>query len=560
MLIRVTDPFWEREKIPPDALVTSRLGDVVACWGNLDTLFALEGDPSVIAIEAGRPGFIECRESLKFVNAKNVHAAPFKEKGDNALVAIIDTGVDVLHKAFRDDSGQTRIVAFWDQTDKKTGPKPSAMSCLGKTFTPYGTEYTETNINNFISQSTSAPILDSHGHGTHVASIAAGRKAGKFYGGVAPNTKIVIVKAWVDPDDILRSGYSTSYVDALCYIKGIAEQENLPVVVNMSFGSNAGAHDGTSLLEIACDNFSGGGCEPGYVIVKSAGNEIGQDSHATINLPAHQQNHELLSWEVPNNPPDDKLVIELWWRRGHDLRFQLSTPTGSSQSGIVSRSNRNNSGRFLNDNDYDLSYTRYHYDNGADQLLITIEKGATAYIEPGSWSLYITSDPLNSEAEIQAWIERRSAARPAYFTNNITDSITLTVPGTARTVICVGAIDDATSSIFRYSSRGGTYDNREKPDLLAPGVDIVAALAGSAGEVKSDTGTSMAAPHVTGAIALLFSYWVKQKTKVAQWKQLNAAQIQAAIIQAANGYDGDWDRHEGHGFLDAEALLNAFRP
>ena len=92
-----------------------------------------------------------------------------------------------------------------------------------------------------------------------MASIATGRKVGAFAGGVAPEAKILVVIA----DGQSPTGYSKSHVDALNFIDQIATQMNLPTVVNVSQGMNAGAHDGRSMLEVAFDAFSGGGENPG---------------------------------------------------------------------------------------------------------------------------------------------------------------------------------------------------------------------------------------------------------------------------------------------------------
>ena len=143
--------------------------------------------------------------------------------------------------------------------------------------------------------------------------------------------------------------------------------------------------------------------------------------------------------------------------------------------------------------------------------------------------------------------------------------MTLTVPGTAHSVISVGSVGVSVSALgnrqFKVavdSSYGPTRDGRSKPDLAAPGEDITAAQGNTLNGSISYSGTSMAAPHVTGAIALLLSYWEKQQRSRPGCKPLNAAQIRAAICELAQNYGGQWDPGMGFGVLDAEQLVNMF--
>ena len=555
MLVRVSDECWDPETVP-DCSITSRMGDIVACLGSMRTVEALEKDPAVISIEASRRGSgFDSVHSVPFVKADKIHQLP--EKGDRALIAIIDGGIDVLHEAFMDSNGSTRIMAIWDQTDP-TGPSPFIPGAK----TSYGTEHSEADINRYIYSGVVPAGLgrDFDGHGTHVASIAAGRAVGTFGGGVAPDAKLIIVRARkkVGPTDPYSLGYSTSHMDALTYIKRFADERGLPVVVNVSQGMNAGAHDGTSLLEAAFDNFSLGGRQPGYAIVKSAGNERNHDGHARLSMGTN--NLDAIEWSCDrsNRGPD---VIELWFKACDEFEFVLKDPKGT-KTPSVTRGNPNESGRFrVSGNKYEIDYVRYHKDNGDSRLLITITKGSAHFIESGQWVLEIRSHNVKSSGsgEINAWIERDDS-RPIKFTKHENEYMTLSIPGTAKTVIAVGSIRASIPlDLADYSSYGPTRDQRQKPDLVAPGQQINAAKGGTANGVRPESGTSMAAPHVTGAIALLFSHWEKQKSSKPAWEQINAAQIRAAISQVTQNFNGSWTEGRGFGALDAEALLAEFQ-
>ncbi len=129
----------------------------------------------------------------------------------------------------------------------------------------------------------------------------------------------------------------------------------------------------------------------------------------------------------------------------------------------------------------------------------------------------------------------------------------LSIPGTARTVITVAAcFKDDPLRLTDSSSYGLTRDNRAKPDISAPGADIVAAAAGTDDGVIAMTGTSMAAPMVTGAVALALSRRDKNGPS-----QLNANQLQSLLIDSAKYFTQPPNPGSGFGLLNIEAFLQS---
>jgi subtilisin family serine protease len=538
-----------------DIRVTSRIGDIVSCLGTFEGLIALQRDPRVLSIEASRPSSgNDCSVSVPFVHGDLVHNDPQNpEKGDKALIAVIDSGIDVLHEAFRDDNGDTRIVALWDQTDV-AGPGPTLPGS-----TSYGTLYSESDINKFIYRGSVSPNLgrDAEGHGTHVTSIAAGRKTGKFTGGVAPEARILVVipRMKVNPQDTFSIGYSSSHVDALAFIEQEATRLKLPVAVNVSQGMNAGAHDGTSALESAFDNFSGGGRTPGRVIVKSAGNERKWSGHSRFYAPSRTVEELRIDSTVGHVGPD---VFELWFRSCDEFRFSLIDPNRKASLSVHAGESVDD--YFPSGVRYQIGYEKFHWDNGDSRLIVTISRGKSLQIPPGEWTIVIEGVSVQSEGIIHAWVER-DPSRPVRFINHLWEDFTLSIPATARTVISVGSVTPSFPlKVAPDSSFGPTRDYRQKPDIAAPGVGITAADAGTADDVRSLSGTSMAAPHVTGAIALLLSQREKQMKADpgAQLRQFNAAQIRAALCQTTQNYNGRSSSSMGYGLLDIRKLLNSF--
>jgi len=157
---------------------------------------------------------------------------------------------------------------------------------------------------------------------------------------------------------------------------------------------------------------------------------------------------------------------------------------------------------------------------------------------------------------VNAWLERIDS-RPTAFLYHQSNEITLSVPATAESVVTVAAVNSQFPlATCPNSSYGLTRDDRKKPDLAAPGTGIVAAQSRSVGSVVAKSGTSMAAPHVSGAIALALSYRAKQAAR--PW--LTANQVRLALNQRTVDYNGFHSAATGYGLLDAHAFFQEFYP
>jgi endonuclease G len=224
----------------------------------------------------------------------------------------------------------------------------------------------------------------------------------------------------------------------------------------------------------------------------------------------------------------------------------------------VSWSNPSVAGIFPAGNFAKMVLTRYHHDNGDSCLLVIIRKGNYPAILSGVWTLFIESKGIPLGGGVHAWLERDDWSS-VQFRNHMEPDVTLTIPGTARSVICVSAVDTTGGpkaiGTPKYSAYGGTRDDRNKPELAAPGQDIPVAQDGTTDGVISSSGTSMAAPHVSGAIALLMSLWAKKNYGK---EHLTANQIRAALTQGAQDFNPMWNEKRGYGILDVETLLESF--
>jgi len=538
MLVRVSDPQWAPKEMA-DLVIHARLGTVLSISASDRTIRALLKDPVVIGIEESRPsGEVETTRSLPFIRVAEQYQGPagnFSESGGEALVAIVDNGIDVLHEAFLDANGKSRVIGIWDQQDND--PPESPPPGFG-----YGRFHTQAQIAGYVAAKKVPASLKrrNEGHGTHVASIAAGRKVGNFFGGVAPEAQLLIVISKGDQP----TGYSDAHLAALSFIDAMAKSLNKPVVVNLSQGMNAGAHDGKSALETAFDEFANGGRKPGRVVVKSAGNERGKRGHSKLTVPAGGADG--LGWKCPPQTPP--VQIELWWDSANKYRFQLKSPSGDL-SEWVDRANPAPNGASMK---FQMNFVERHPDNGDSLLKIVVDNGFAP--TESEWRLTIEAVQVPAQGDIHAWVERAGSYPPTEFTNHDSEEMTLSIPGTSHSVITVAAIDAANPiMVGDFSSYGPTRDNREKPDIAAPGVRVNAAFRDTVNGVTVMDGTSMAAPHVTGAIALLLSKMARSGGPIP-----TATQIGAVLRQKTKNYSSRWDRGQGYGVLDVAALLDAF--
>ena len=546
VLVSVTDRAWQPTAAGCEIL--GRMGAVVAMECDRHAIKTILADPLVLDIAESRKtnDANECARSVPYIGVATSYpctAGTFEERGKHALIAVIDDGIDVLHEAFLDGDGQSRIVGIWDQRDG-SGRPPDGFTL--------GTYHDAAAIARYVADKKVPDALgrNTDGHGTHVASIAAGRKAGDFAGGVAPEARILVVIT--DAADSI--GYSLEHVAALQCIGRVADTLKVPVVVNVSQGMNAGAHDGRSPLENAFDAFSESGSKPGRVVVKSAGNGGQANGHALIQVA--KKSRVTVQWQRARDPEWEYEYVEFWWNSANTYRFSLIAPSGA-KSEVVDVRSQSLTGE-LDECPFRMQLVRRHRYNGDSQLVVEIGSVTNNAIPVphGTWKLEITHADGDAPGVIHGWIERGPRTPSEFLAPHSSSEMTLTVPGTAHSVITVGAVapgDDDTVDTPPFTANGPTRDNRSKPDVSAPGLNIMAARGGSATGAMTSDGTSMAAPHVAGAIALLMSRAVAMQMELP-----TSAQINPVLQQKTRNRSGHWNPAQGFGVIDVAGLLAAF--
>jgi hypothetical protein len=472
--------------------------------GKLDRLAELD---EVRRVEASRVLSPELDAALPESRADLVHTGPPGHRGAGVIVGLIDSGIDYTHGAFRRDDGRSRILAIWDQ-----GLAPQGSETSPATFA-YGVEYRQPAIDAAIASANPFAVVrhqdaaNAGFHGTHVAGIAAGdgsppdpgndnsppRPAFTFIG-VAPEADIVVVANNRGRASGERGlGDSADTLDAVRYIFDVAASLGRPVVINQSQGDNVGPHDGTSLLERGIDNLLGG---PGRAVVKSAGNEGARNRHASGTVTAGTNQN--VGFAVPSDQ-GSSVTIDLWYRGADRLGFSI-TPPGGTASTVVSPG-ASTTLNLPNGNSVFVDSDLNDPGNGDNRIFVVISRNTAPTVQSGSWSFTLLGTTITL-GQWDAWIQRNASAQ--FLPPLVNAARTISVPGTSRQIITAGSYvtkGAGVGSISSFSSRGPTRDGRQAPTVAAPGQTLRAPLPGNA--YAGNMGTSMAAPMVAGAVALM---------------------------------------------------------
>ncbi len=571
------------------AVVTAERGRIATMEIPLADLPKLAGQDSVVRIEMG--------ETLKHprpqiataaVSAPTTAIRRFGTNGGkNVLIGIIDVeGFDFAHPDFLDANGTTRFVSIWDQGGSNRA-HPSKFA--------FGSEITKAHMDAAIAaspaQGLAAQLLEPQSsmqhasHGTHVASIAAGNR------GVCRNAFLtgVLIDLPREDFDRRRSFYdSTRIAHAVEYILEVAERlkqehqlDSLPVSINISLGTNGHAHDGSSAVCRWLENVL---TTAGRSVTVAAGNagQEGPESaddigfimgriHTSGRIAARGLDNDI-DWVVVGNGAIDvsENELEIWYSAADRFAVSIKPPGGQWIGPIQPGQFIEN--RQLNDKSFLSIYNEiYHPANGANYIGIYLSPYFSDTqiigITSGVWRVRLHGIDVR-DGRYHGWIERDDPARlgpvgqvtawrfPSFFTESSNvDSSSVSSLGCGEQVLSIANLDDVRQRINISSSQGPTRDGRFKPDLAAPGTEVVAALGFNFEDDQQwigMTGTSMASPFVCGVVGLM----------LAENHRLTASQIRGILQRTARplpNADFSWRNDAGYGVIDPEACLAEVR-
>jgi subtilisin family serine protease len=459
-------------------------------------------------------------ESVPWIGALRA-AQNFGLTGKGIRIGIIDTGIDYLHANFRKD-GVPGDYAGNNKSIIEPGTFPTAKVVGGWDFVgPIYDARTDANPANDLPQPDPDP-LDGNGHGSHVSGTAAGfGVAGSIGPGVAPDALLYALKVFND-----TSGSTDVTSDAIEWAmdpNGDGDMSDHLDVINMSLGSPFGEPADPSAIA------SNNAVKVGIVVVASAGNE--GDVPYITGAPAVAARAISTAATTPGGRVYSRVNVTAPANlAGFKNNLEGAGPVQLKNAGPISAgvveavplngcfpdpanppTPANPAGGFLHQ-----PLTNAAAVSGKIAL---IRRGTCGFIDKylvaqlsGAKAILVFNDGANSTriAPIVMGGLDNSVTIPGVMISS-TDGNAINVAATTAAdspvTVTLDAAPDATrdDQVAGFSSRGPGSGGESgfKPDLAAPGVAIVSTGVGTGTGNLNLQGTSMAAPHATGAAALL---------------------------------------------------------
>lgn len=476
---------------------------------------------------------------------RQLQGPPLNLRGNGVIIAFIDTGIEYENRAFRDNNGESRILAIWDQTNQN-GTPPEGFY--------FGTEYRREEINRALQEKeprSVVPVTDPLRHGTNIAGVAAGSSVngGSTYLGAAPEADILVVKL-KEAKEYLRQYYFvpegiTAYEESdimlgIAYANQFAIEFRRPLVICLGFGTNMGDHDGNSLLgqylnRVALQRSRG--------VVVCGGNEGNANHHYTYSfLSGGEVRGRQRTVELRVGEGETGFLMEFWGNAPDTYNISIRSPGGETIPPLRLGVERSENFEFIFE-ETRISIQSVLVEPGAGDEFIRFRFSAPT---PGIWSFQVIPVGEVSNGRFHMWLPIRQFLRSETYFLEASPDTTLTEPAMAESVISVSYYDHENNSFYLESGRGFTRTGRLKPDLAAPGVEIPTIYG-------RRTGSSLAAAVTAGGVAQYLQWAVVEgNSPLADTREVRNYFIKGAERQSALEYP---NREWGYGRLNVYGVF-----
>lgn len=470
-------------------------------------------------------------------------------RGNGIMIGIVDTGIDYTNPLFQYGDGTSKILSLWDQTIESENYPDGIF---------YGTEYSREQINEALANPdpySIVPSRDDNGHGTMLAGIAAGNEDPEHgFSGVATDSELVIVKLreaktfarnfFLIPEGV--PCYQENHIlQGIQYLINVAKIVSKPLVICIAVGTSQGAHDGRGILSGWVSNVAEW---DGIGVVIAAGNEGSNRRHFSgmISKDTSFENVEL------NVGPNVKgFSMELWGDTPTTFSIDIQSPSGEYIPRIELRLDERREVTFI----FELTVIRIDFQmiesqSGLQLILMR-------FINPteGIWSFRVYGRGGNQDKRFNMWLPMGDfITQETYFIQS-DPNMTILSLGNGEVPITTTAYDIVDNSLYRNASRGYTLTGVVKPEIAAPGVNMLSPSRD--GGFVDVTGTSGAAAHTAGVVAMLFEWGIVR----GNYDNMSTMDAKVFMIRGAKrNLDIIYPNREwGYGILDVYNIFESLR-
>ncbi len=489
----------------------------------------------------------------------SVQHSPLNLTGRGVILAFLDTGIDYNNAVFKNNDGTTRILSIWDQTIQEGTPPDGFL---------YGTEYTREEINEAIRSENPydvVPSRDENGHGTRMASVAAGSMIGEGIGFLSPayECEIIVVKLkeckeylreyFLIPSDV-PAYQSNDIIMAMRYLDTFARAFARPVVFCLGIGSSYGDHLGYSILARYLTDIA---TRRSRVVMLPGGNEGNSAHHFSGQLSIPNETGLLttnsIDMEIRVGENEIGFLLQIWVAAPSSLSVSIRTPGGEVVPRTTVLFQRNLQYNFV----YERTIITVDYaliePGSGDELILVRFQNPT----PGIWTIVVSNDTQIQNTYFNAWLPITQFLSSQTYFLRPDPEMTLTIPSYAEEAISTSTYDSFTNSFYTNSGRGFSRSMRLKPDFASPGANI-STVYGSLGGfpvVSSATGSSLAAALASGGTAQFMQWAVTDMNS----PYIRSTEVRNYLIRGASRDPGLTypNRQWGFGRLNIEGIFNA---